>query len=56
MKFIFNNLGRGFLYTIGKVIAIATILILLGFAFARFPVSSPSFNKYDFIGGYFNEK
>lgn len=55
MKFIFNNLGRGFLYTIGKFLAILGIIILLGFAFARFPVS-PKISRNDIIGGFYSER
>lgn len=55
MNWVVKSLGRGFLYTIGKFLAIVGIIILLGLLFARFPKSS-DYNKYDFIGGYFNEK
>lgn len=55
MKFVFNQLSRGFLYTLGKFLAILGILILLGFAFARFPKATPQIN-FPTIGGIYGEK
>lgn len=55
MNFVFNSLGRGFLYTIGKALAIIAIIVLLGLLFSRFPKQN-DYNNYDYLGGYLNEK
>lgn len=55
MKFFVNHLSRGFLYTIGRFLAIAVLLILTGIAFSRFPKQDVNTNS-SFIRGYFNEK
>lgn len=55
MKLVINQLSRGFLYTLGKFLAILAILVLLGLVFARFPKSNTSINLPS-IGGFYNEE